>query len=43
LGAGNGTLMVNIGVLRAESPDLLLPAHNVFYIIRAEWDWLVWG
>lgn len=36
LGVGHGNLMVNIGLLRADSPDLLLPAHNVFYVIYAE-------
>jgi hypothetical protein len=36
LGVGHGNLMLRIAELRAGSPDLLLPAHNVLYIIRAE-------
>jgi hypothetical protein len=36
LGVGQGNLMLRIGELRAGSPDLLLPAHNVLYVIRAE-------
>jgi hypothetical protein len=36
LGVGHGNLMLRIGEHRAGSPDLLLPAHNVLYVIRAE-------
>lgn len=36
LGVGHGNLMLRIAELRAGSPDLLLPAHNVLYVIRAE-------
>jgi hypothetical protein len=36
LGVGHGNLMMRIAELRTGSPGLLLPAHNVLYIIRAE-------
>ncbi|MCI0708630.1 MAG: O-antigen ligase family protein [Chloroflexi bacterium] len=36
LGVGHGNLLIAIGQLRAGSPDILLPAHNVLYLVRAE-------
>jgi O-antigen ligase len=36
IGVGSGNLMVAIGELRAGSPEYLLPAHNVYWIVWAE-------